>query len=550
MSPRQSAVSPDDENRRTTFDVRVWSVKKIALKKGGFSWQTRWQVAGRPRANTRTFASKAAAASRHAEILTAVRKGQAFDVETGLPLSEWLAIPRSVSAPAPGPAPGRTWLAVARDYVDAKWAEHQAPGTRRTIATVLGAVTPALFDERPPNALTDLVHEALVGWVFLTGERSTLAPGGRRVENEPPDTWAAVLTWMEAHSRPIADLADPDVARAALVALSHRRDGKQAAANTISSRRMYFGQVLNFAVARGDLASNPLQGAQWTPPRRVVVVDRRAVVDHRRALRLLAAVADERPDLEAFFACIYYAATRPGETNELNINQLQLPETGWGEAALEGNNPEVSPRWSDEPDKPRQARQLKHREQGEVRPVPLHPDLVALLRRHIEEFGIAPDGRIFRSTTGGPIRMSTYLTVWRRARERALTPAEAASPLARRPYDLRHAAVSRWLNAGVPPTQVAEWAGHSVRVLLTVYAKCIVGEEQRALRLIDASFATEQEPDESPATPAPTQSVSAAEIHGKSTDTRMRPDAAGQNRIPSVTDPSPAADLADDSWGL
>jgi len=61
-------------------------------------------------------------------------------------------------------------------------------------------------------------------------------------------------------------------------------------------------------------------------------------------------------------------------------------------------------------------------EQGEVRPVPLHPDLVALLRRHIDEFGIAPDGRIFRSATGGPVRMSTYLTVWR-----SIGPAPARS---------------------------------------------------------------------------------------------------------------------------
>jgi hypothetical protein len=46
----------------------------------------------------------------------------------------------------------------------------------------------------------------------------------------------------------------------------------------------------------------------------------------------------------------------------------------------------------------------------------------------------------------------------RTARPAALTPDEAASQLARRPYDLRHAAVSTWLNAGVPATQVAAWA--------------------------------------------------------------------------------------------
>jgi integrase len=490
------AIPPGGEERRSTFDVRVWSVKKIRLKNGS-SWQVRWQVAGRPRPNTRNFASKTAAESRRAEILTAVRKGEAFDVETGLPLSEWRALPQ----PAPDPTPERTWLAVARDFVDAKWAERQAPGTRRSLSEALGSVTPALFDEPPPARLTDLVREALAGWVFRTGSRTTLGTDGRRVENEPPAGWVEVLAWMDRHSRPIRDLADVDVTRTALVALSHRLDGKPAAPNTITRRRMFFSQVITYAIAHGDLEANPLPGAQWTPPRKVIVVDRRAVVDHGRALRLLAAVAERAPELEAFYACIYYAATRPGETQELTIDQLTLPKTGWGEVALEGNNPEVSPLWSDEPDQPRQARELKHREKGEVRPVPLHPDLVALLRRHIERFGTTPDGRIFRSYTGGAVKTSRYLTVWRAARNKALTPAEVASPLARRPYDLRHAAVSRWLNAGVPPTQVAEWAGHSVRILLTVYAKCIVGEEKRALGLIDASFDAEKEADSRPDDP-------------------------------------------------
>lgn len=40
--------------------------------------------------------------------------------------------------------------------------------------------------------------------------------------------------------------------------------------------------------------------------------------------------------------------------------------------------------------------------------------------------------------------------------------------------------MSLWLNAGVPATQVAEWAGHSVNVLLRVYAKCIDGEADAA----------------------------------------------------------------------
>lgn len=42
---------------------------------------------------------------------------------------------------------------------------------------------------------------------------------------------------------------------------------------------------------------------------------------------------------------------------------------------------------------------------------------------------------------------------------------------------LRHACVSTWLNGGAPAPQVAEWAGHSVEVLLEVYAKCIDGQD-------------------------------------------------------------------------
>ena len=59
------------------------------------------------------------------------------------------------------------------------------------------------------------------------------------------------------------------------------------------------------------------------------------------------------------------------------------------------------------------------------------------------------------------------------------------SPLARRPYDLRHAAVSLWLNAGVPPTEVARRAGHGIAVLLRVYANCIDGQATAANHRID-----------------------------------------------------------------
>jgi hypothetical protein len=45
-----------------------------------------------------------------------------------------------------------------------------------------------------------------------------------------------------------------------------------------------------------------------------------------------------------------------------------------------------------------------------------------------------------------------------------------------------------WLNGGVAPTQVAEWAGHSLNVLLRIYAKCLVGQDEIARRLISEAL--------------------------------------------------------------
>jgi hypothetical protein len=59
--------------------------------------------------------------------------------------------------------------------------------------------------------------------------------------------------------------------------------------------------------------------------------------------------------------------------------------------------------------------------------------------------------------------------------------------------DLRHACVSTWLNGGVPPTQVVEWAGHSVAVLLRVYAKRIAGPDQIAKRRTEEALGESRE---------------------------------------------------------
>lgn len=87
-----------------------------------------------------------------------------------------------------------------------------------------------------------------------------------------------------------------------------------------------------------------------------------------------------------------------------------------------------------------------------------------------KRYGVASDGRLFRSENGGVLYPSAYNRTWHERVAMDSVPGLAASPMALRPYDLHHARVSLRLNAGVPATQVAECTGHSVEVLLTIYA--------------------------------------------------------------------------------
>ncbi|HEX5994430.1 MAG TPA: hypothetical protein VFY84_04750 [Jiangellales bacterium] len=82
----------------------------------------------------------------------------------------------------------------------------------------------------------------------------------------------------------------------------------------------------------------------------------------------------------------------------------------------------------------------------------------------------------------------TINKIWRLARAAAFVPEIVATPLAETPYDLRHAAVSTWLNGGVPAADVAEWAGHSVEILLKIYAKCLDGGTELLRRRVDQAL--------------------------------------------------------------
>ena len=180
--------------------------------------------------------------------------------------------------------------------------------------------------------------------------------------------------------------------------------------------------------------------------------------------------------MTAFFGCLYYAALRPEEAVALRYADCHLPDTGWGMLRLAAATPRTAAAWTNSGTSHEQ-RGLKHRPDGAIRMVPVPPVLAAMLSAHFASYGTAPNGQLFRGTRGGPLSESVYGRAWHSARTLALGPELAASGLARRPYDLRHAALSLWLNCGGDPAQIAARAGNSVAVLLTVYSHCIHGRD-------------------------------------------------------------------------
>jgi integrase len=165
-------------------------------------------------------------------------------------------------------------------------------------------------------------------------------------------------------------------------------------------------------------------------------VNPQTVASPAQVRAILAEVASLRPELAAFFGCLYYAALRPEEAVALRQADLILPLHGRGTLILTGACPRTGSAWT-RTGTPYELRGLKHRPEGAMRIVPVPPVLADLLRQHLREFGTAQDERLFH---GGMLSESTYGRVWHAARQAALGPQLAATPLARRPYDLRHAA--------------------------------------------------------------------------------------------------------------
>ena len=464
----------------SAFDVRIHAIRRRPDRRRPF--EVRWHAAGRAR--SRSFITRGLADSYRAELIRAARKGLDFSPGTGEPAS-WAA-PEAATI---------SWLEHAAAYAAMKW-PLAAACTRAGIADALATITPALLTPGRGGPPAAVLRAALYGHAFNPA-RAGADPG-------PPA--AVALAWASDHCLPLTALADPAVTRRTLEALALRLDGTPAAATTITRKRVVFHDCLSYAAELGLLANNPLDRITWKPPRSSCSPGPRPAATPAEVQAILAEVTRIRPELTAFFGCLYYAALRPAEAVTLRADSCILPSRGWGQLTLTGSLPRSARAWTGN-GTPREPRSLKHRPEGAIRTVPIPPRLARLLRHHLHALRV----RCRRAAVPGCPR--------RPAQRKPLRPDLAPGPRrshaqawtgtwpARRPYDLRHAALSPWLASGAPPAEIAARAGHSVHVLLTTYTHCIPGCHQIASQHIEEALNPSHWPPAGPPEPAQTPRI-------------------------------------------
>ena len=438
----------------TSFDVQFWQIET----RQGRRPRVRWVVAGHKFGES--FTTKGLAEAFRAKLITAARNGEAFSTHTGLPQSMERKL-RDI-----------TLYQHALEFTASTWPTAAAK-TRVSIVESLARVIPVVVRNLAGAPDPDILRRAL---------RKKLNQGQHAGELDHDETKA--ITWIQRASRPVSALEDPSAVCDILDALALRLDGKPASPEYFSRRRRVLHKCLGYAVRKKRLTANPLSKANlpegWTAPAKPDdTLDPRAVGSPELVASMLEACRTigrrQGPRFVAFYGCMFYALMRPSEVAALTKTSCHLPEEGWGHLVFADSSPSVGRAYTDD-GAMHEHRGLKGRTKGRptarrpARKVPIPPQLVAMLRDHIRTYGTAADGRLFRSENGNPLQSSTWWQVWQKVRAASLTPDQLASPLMKRPYDLRHSGITWRLDSGVPDAQVAAWAGHSVEMLRRVYA--------------------------------------------------------------------------------
>ena len=442
--------------------VRVFGLQHLPNEVS--PWRVKWTINGKPK--TRAKRTKAEAELLRSKLIAASAAGEPFDLVSGEPAS-WSQTTM-------------TFADVAALYSTRKWPRWSA-ASRRSFVDAVSVSVAALVSPKVKNRPDPTVLSTALRCFVLVPEASR--------KDEPAPDVAAAMSWMERASLPLA-LVTVDEVEAALERCNTKLDGGTVATATFTRRRQALHAVLEFSVRRKYLRENPLDSSDWQAESPSIEVDRRLVLSPdqcRLAADALKKLSPAAARFYPFVSVLWLAGLRPSEAAHLKVKNLTLPETGWGRIEVTGAAVEVGGRWTDTGERA-DIKGLKWRKQGAVREVPIPPELVKILRGHVNQNNLKDNDLLFTAARGGTLASSSIHRYWDQALEVVFPQGD---PLRDTSVAwLRHTNGSILLEAGVNPVEVARRLGHSPDVLLRIYAGVMRGFEEQANARVDSLLGT------------------------------------------------------------
>lgn len=275
----------------------------------------------------------------------------------------------------------------------------------------------------------------------------------------------------------MSDIEQPDLQELVFVVQRERSASKVHAC--VNAARVLWRDFDLITGRANALPTNPTKGLRLP----AVPLTRDRIATPEEAQRLIAAL-EERD--QALWATAMYAGLRCGELRALRADKIEFHSkrirvvAGWD--ALEG---EIEPKT----------------EKGR-RTTVIVDILEDFLRKHLERTGRNGNDLLFGKAADEPFCPSSIHArakrLWKEARERE--DAEGIIPEHERLkriglHESRHAAVSHWLDAGIPIDKVSKYMGHaSITITIDRYAHLLPGGEAEAAELLKDYYARRRNP--------------------------------------------------------
>lgn len=363
------------------------------------------------------------------------------------------------------------------EYARTKWPQWE-PTTRRNAQRDLSrAVIYLVANDAPELTAADRVAlDVYLRTMVLTSTPST-------IDAAEEERWQG---WLGRWSLPLDDVSD----RHLQAFLDHVRttalDGtaRTLAPASVARTRAVVRGAFTAARKRRLLEWDPFEAVDAPVLRDHDQVDPDLVMSPADVIAIAQACAQIDPRYEAFVLTQGLCGLRPGEAVELRARNLTITNGQPTAVTVRGTHAEVPDRFLLDGETRR--RPLKGRGHRASRTIPVFTVLRPVLARHLEAYTDGRDAaRVFTNTAGSKINLSNFhRDVWDAART-ATFPADSPLRHVRR-HDLRHAAITAWLNAGVPLKTCQAWSGHTtVSVLLDTYLGATRGDDQLGQQRVD-----------------------------------------------------------------